>query len=153
MLRLQKATVADILTHAAQATGLEVVGLVWQTSGPNDAPVQVVRRLRNVHSQPDKYYSVSPAELMRAYRDMDQEGGEPLAFYHSHPGGKPDPSEEDMLGAMNVGMHYLIAHPTRTEMKVMGRADPIVVTGIPWRLSAWECISPQILVGAELDIS
>jgi proteasome lid subunit RPN8/RPN11 len=136
MLRLQKATVAAILRHAEAHPTQEVCGLVWA-----NARAQVVRALTNVHPHPARYYRVAPKDLREAYDVMDADGGEPIAFYHSHPSGKRDPSEEDMLGAFNAGMHYLIAYPDT----VNGRAQ--------WNLTAWECLSPQILVEEQYEVA
>jgi proteasome lid subunit RPN8/RPN11 len=132
MLKLRYDTIQAITTHAMNTPELEVVGLVWEVRG-----VQTVRRLRNTHSDPRRYYCVDPDELRLAYQVMERSGGEPLAFYHSHPGGKSDPSEEDMLGALNDGMHYLIAYP-KTETL--------------WRVSAWECITLQVLVEDNIEV-
>jgi proteasome lid subunit RPN8/RPN11 len=131
MLSLQRATVAEILRWAAQHPDVEVCGLVWQ-SGRR----QVVYPLTNVHPDPARYYRTDVEEMRTAYELMDRELGTPIAYYHSHPGGKGEPSEEDMLGAFSPEMHYLIAYPRGGE----------------WRLSTWECLEPQILVAAEVEV-
>lgn len=146
MLRLQQATVIEVLRWAQAHPTLEVCGFVWCLGEQ-----QVVNPLRNTHPDPTRYYSVDARELAEVYRVMDQRGGEPLAFYHSHPGGKPDPSEQDMLGAMNVGMHYLIVYPwepqfSKDQAAFHGAEGPI------WRLSAWECIGMQILVEDQYEV-
>jgi proteasome lid subunit RPN8/RPN11 len=139
MLRLQKATVADILREAEAGVPHEVVGFVWAAKG-----VQHVEPLRNTHPDPNQYYSVDDLELTRVYRKMDQAEGWPVGFYHSHPGGKPDPSEQDMIGAMNVGMHYLIAYPDY--FCPDGMCEPV------WRLSVWHCIEMQVLVSDDYEV-
>lgn len=136
MLTLQKAAVAEILRWASQHPGVEVCGLVYRSGAGRDT----VLPLRNVHPQPEKYYRTDHQDVRQAFAVMDDEGGELLAWYHSHPGGKPDPSEEDMLGAMNVGAHYLIAYPW------------IGHDVSTWRLSTWECIAPQVLVESEYEV-
>jgi desampylase len=145
MLRLQKATVAAILREAEATPTVEVCGLVWASK----AGEQTVVPLRNSHKEPERYYDIDPAELLAAYRRMEEAEGAPLAFYHSHPNGTPDPSEADMMGAMNTGMHYLIAYPWRR--------DDMVLPGEPcepvWRLSTWECIMMQVLVEDQYEVS
>lgn len=128
MLRLQKATTRTILRWAAQHPQVEVCGLVWASERG-----QTVHPLRNVHTDPARYYATDPRDVRDAFAAMDREHGEPLAWYHSHPGGKWDPSETDMDGAFNTGMYYLIAYPKAPE----------------WQLSAWECIEPGILLSAD----
>lgn len=143
MLRLQKATVVEILRWAQSYPAIEVCGFLWAVGDR-----QVVVPLRNTHPDPARYYSVDERELTEAYRLMDRRGGEPLAFYHSHPGGKPDPSEQDMLGALNTGLHYLIAYPwMRDDVVLPGEPDLPV-----WRLSVWECIGMQILVEDKYEV-
>ena len=139
MLRLQKATVATILREAEAGVPHEVVGFVWAAKG-----VQYVELLNNAHPDPNQYYDVDPVEMMRAYRKMELAEGWPVAFYHSHPGGKSDPSEQDMLGAMNVGLHYLIAYPWSLDQDRSN--EPV------WRLSAWRCLEMQVLVQEEYEV-
>lgn len=152
MLRLQQATVATILRLAGEYPTIEVCGFVWASGDwPGDGELQHVVPLRNTHPEPSRYYSVDAIEMTEAYRVMERAAGEPLAFYHSHPGGKPDPSEQDMLGALNTGMHYLIAYPwvpefAKDQAAFHGAEGPI------WRLSAWECIGMQILVEDQYEV-
>ncbi len=147
MLRLQKATVRDILAEAEASPTVEVCGLVWRAKGG-----ETVYSLRNIHKDPERYYAVDPADMMVAYRRMDEEDGVPLAFYHSHPGGKPDPSEQDMAGALNVDLHYLIAYPWVPEFE-KDQAAFYGAQGPVWRLSAWECISMQILIQDNYEVT
>jgi proteasome lid subunit RPN8/RPN11 len=145
MLRLQKATVAAILREAEATPNLEVCGLVWADA----AGEQTVTSLRNAHKEPERYYDVDPAELLKAYRQMEEVQGSPVAFYHSHPGGSPHPSEADMMGAMNGGMHYLIVWPwMRDDMVLPGEPDKKV-----WRISTWQCISMQVLIEDEYEVT
>jgi proteasome lid subunit RPN8/RPN11 len=138
MLRLLKTTVAELTAHASSEPDREVCGLVWAYEGG-----QTVYRLPNVHPEPAKYYRTEPLDIRRAFDAMDKQGGEPLAWYHSHPNGKQDPSETDMLGAFDTAMHYLILYPTTTKPS----RDTLVTE---WQLSAWECLEPQVLVRAEV---
>jgi proteasome lid subunit RPN8/RPN11 len=138
MLNLQASTVADILGWASKHPDVEVCGLVWQSDTG-----QQVWPLPNVHPDPTKYYRTAPRDVRMAFEAMDRAGGQPLAWYHSHPGGKPDPSEEDMQGAMDIAMYYVIAYPYVREV-----ASASAVMG-EWKLSVWECLEPCILVGAE----
>lgn len=137
MLRLAKSTVQALVRHAAANPDREVCGLVWQ-SGRG----QVVRVVPNVHPQPRDYFRMDPRDVRLAFEVMDADDGEPVAWYHSHPGGKPDPSEADMQGAFDTGMYYLIAHPDNLN------AYP-GTTSAKWQLSAWECLEPGLLVQAE----
>lgn len=138
MLKLNGSTVMVILREAEMHPDREVCGLVWNNSGIR---AQTVCPLPNVHPEPDKYYRTAPKDVRAAFDNMDEEGGSPLAWYHSHPSGKPDPSEEDMRGAFNTGMYYLIAYPW----------TPPTGQPVMWRLSAWECLDMGILVESEYE--
>ena len=151
MLRLLTTTVAALIAEASASPDREVCGLVWASADwPGDGAVEHVRPLRNVHPDPAKYYRVSTSDLREAYREMDDLDGEPVAWYHSHPSGKSDPSETDMQGAMDPGMHYLILYPEFEELKaslgqVIGRVSH-------WQVSAWECLEPGLLLQADFEV-
>lgn len=146
MLRLQKATVVEILRWASSSPDVEVCGLVWATERG-----QTVHPLKNVHPEPATYYRTAPKDVRDAFTAMDEQGGEPLAWYHSHPGGKPDPSEEDMAGAFNVGMHYLIAYPwNRAVVEPMLPGEP---EDRVWRLSTWECLEIGMLLQTDCEVT
>jgi proteasome lid subunit RPN8/RPN11 len=147
VLRLSKSTVTALIQWASSHPDIEVCGLVWASEG-----AQTVRPLPNVHPEPGRYYRTAPRDVRDAYRAMDEDRGEPLAWYHSHPGGKPDPSEEDMLGAMAVGMHYLIVYPETDPVP----SDPAMLRKgyiTQWCISAWECISVGVLVGVDWGVA
>ena len=147
MLRLRKSTVAAILREAAGSPDKEVCGLVWASGDwPGDGRIEHVHPLPNVHPEPDKYYRTAPKDVREAFESMDEDGGEPVAWYHSHPGGKSDPSEEDMRGAFNTGMYYLIAYPESFDLMA---DDQVISTKKVWRLSVWECLSVGVLLEAE----
>jgi proteasome lid subunit RPN8/RPN11 len=132
MIVLGKDTMDILLRRAKRHSHIEICGMIWQ----HPSGMQTVWSLSNMHSQPDRFYTIDPAELKRGYEAMDSAGCTLLAFYHSHPSGKPDPSETDMQGALNEGVHYLIVYPVAGE----------------WRVSAWECIEMGVLVGDEVRV-
>lgn len=148
MLRLSKSIVQAVIREAAASPDREVCGLVWASEALR---TQTVRPVPNVHPQPDKYFRMAPRDVRRAFAELDEEGGTPLAWYHSHPSGKPDPSEEDMLGAMNVGMHYLIAYPEIQEVR-SGDSHIPIRTDRHWQISAWECLEFGVLVQGEYEV-
>lgn len=140
MLHLQKATVATILRWASAYPNVEVCGLVWAAGSG-----QIVHPLRNMHPEPGKYYRTAPKDVREAFDAMDREGGSPLAWYHSHPSGKPDPSETDMAGAFDTAMYYLIAYPEAMVDEAQQRPGYVR----QWTLSAWECLEPGLLLSAD----
>ena len=142
MLRLRKSTVEAILSWASRHHEVEVCGLVWGHSESDRG--ETVYPLRNMHPDPARYYRTSPKDIREAFDAMDREDGYPLAWYHSHPSGKPDPSETDMQGAFDTDMYYLIAYPHTWEV-VSGQATE-------WQLSVWECLEPGLLVGVDYEV-
>jgi proteasome lid subunit RPN8/RPN11 len=138
MLTLTKDAVINILRWAEQHADVEVTGFVAE--GPAG---QRVQPMTNVASHPDRFYDWDPIEMMKRYGEMDGADERPVAIYHSHPSGRREPSETDMQGALNVGLHYVIAYPNYLHHHDDG---PV------WRLSVWECIDMGILVESEYEV-
>jgi proteasome lid subunit RPN8/RPN11 len=146
MLQLNQETVAQLVRWASKHPTIEVTGIVARSRGH-----ERVLPMRNTAAQPDRYYAWDAAEMRDQYSDMDLNGEEPVAFYHSHPNGRSAPSEADMEGALNPGMHYVIVYPEAHEL-TSGMSDiPLRIYKV-WSISAWECIDHGILVGAELVV-
>lgn len=136
MLTLTNAVLHEITEWAKQHPDIEVTGFIAR--GPEGLRVQP---MQNIHPNPHAYYEWSPGEMMERWAHMDACAEEPLVYYHSHPRGLPSPSEEDMRGALTAGIYHLIVYPCRDDM---GGADC-------WHVSAWECVTPGILVKVELE--
>jgi desampylase len=134
MLELTDTAIIEMFVWAERHSRVEVCGLVWKQEYH---PFTFVRPMRNIHSQPDKFYEIDTLEMKQAYEEMDVHNGQPVAFYHSHPGGSMYPSETDMQGALNVGMYYLILYPL----------------SVSWWMTAWECLEPGILVESKWRVS
>lgn len=133
MLTVFRTVYAQMIRHAKSSPGLETTGFI--TGGEGE---QTFVPITNIHKEPSKYYAWGTEETRHAFMMMDARGHKPLAFYHSHPNGKPEPSETDMAGAYFQGAHYLIALPASSQQ---------------WRATAWLCIEPGILVSDGLTIS
>jgi desampylase len=147
-MQLSAHTVETILKWASTFPTVEVTGLVSHGNDPGEERVVV---MQNISSTPETDYAWHPQEMVHQYQEMDKRGHKPLAFYHSHPNGRSDPSEIDMKAAMQVGMVYLVAYPVTANTKDYG-AVRHVVDGGGWRLSAWLCMEPGILIAEPLDI-
>lgn len=130
-MEIGKAAVREMCDWAQRFPTVEVSGIVAR--GPHG---DVVIPMRNVHKDPERYFAWDREDMGDAYTRMDQQGEHPVAFYHSHPNGRPTPSEADMEGALNVGMHYLILYPHH---------------GL-WMFTAWECIEMGILISVPLEV-
>ena len=53
-------------------------------------------------------FHMQPQEQLRAFQSIEAQGLNLLGIYHSHPGGPPDPSEEDLAQAYYPGTVQLI---------------------------------------------
>lgn len=132
---ITKAAQEAILMWASKNPVVEVTGFVEQLGH-----AQLVVPMQNVSRTPETDYRWDEREMARVFDVMHNEGGECIAYYHSHPNGRREPSEVDMQAALQPGMMYLIAYPDGTRW-----------TGKPhWHLSAWECIEQGILIEASL---
>lgn len=147
MLTIARHAVEKMKTCAARFPRIEVTGFV--AVGPHG---QRVQPMQNVSPYPDKYYDWDPAEMLEQFNAMDRNGEEPLCFYHSHPSGKSDPSETDMIGALNVGMYYVILYPETEDFCPDGLCQPIATLS-DWKMSVWECIEMGVLVSAEYEVA
>jgi len=133
MVVLRQAVLEELWRLAAAEPDVEITGFVAE--GPTGA--QRVQPMRNASPYPDRYYDWDAVQMMEEYVRMDARNESPILIYHSHPGGKPDPSETDMLGALNLGMHYGIVY----------KMDGF------WQLSTWECIDMGILLHAPHEVA
>lgn len=127
---IQQSAQEAILQWARNYPLVEVTGFVEQLETR-----QIVVPMKNVALTPTTDYRWDPAEMAQAFDTMDVEGGKPVAYYHSHPNGRREPSETDMRAALQPGMLYLIAYPDDAGV---------------WRLSAWDCLEEGILLEATL---
>lgn len=64
--------------------------------------------LRNLAENPHTAYFAAPEDIFVAMRRMRESGEELIAIYHSHPSGKPYPSQTDLEMAFYPNLVYLI---------------------------------------------
>jgi desampylase len=147
-MEITKQAYNKIIQQASRFPSVEVTGAVANNTEHEDPLLQWVVPMQNVSRNPTTEYAWDPAEMKACWDNFDTLGFRPVAIYHSHPGGKPDPSETDMLNAYQVGFFYLIAYPKRVSLDL----DSTVMPVQEWAISAWECISTGILVDADLVI-
>lgn len=65
-------------------------------------------RCANAHPAPVTRYAIDPREQLRAFRDMEANGEELVAIYHSHPVTQPYPSPTDRAEAHYPDAVYLL---------------------------------------------
>ena len=85
----------DILAHARAEAPKEACGLV---AGRNARATRVIR-CTNAHPAAVTRYTIDPREQLRAFREMEANGEDLVAIYHSHPATQAYPSPTDRAEA------------------------------------------------------
>ena len=104
MLKLDRAYVDEIIAHARQDAPNECCGIIAGNDGHH--PTKLYRAL-NAEASPYRY-NVDPKDLLRIYRDLDSNGWDVLAIYHSHTHTDAYPSPTDVRLASWPDAYYLI---------------------------------------------
>ena len=95
---------AEIIAHARAEAPQEACGLI---AGAGGDPRRVIR-CANMHPSPVTRYAIDPREQLRAFRDMEAQGEELVAIYHSHPITQPYPSPTDRAEAHYPDAFYVL---------------------------------------------
>jgi proteasome lid subunit RPN8/RPN11 len=93
-----------LLTEALGAFPQEACGLLL---GQGNCIEHVVPA-RNVHPTPRTHFEIDPQALVDAFRSARQGGPGVFGYYHSHPGGRPEPSATDRAMASGDGRVWAI---------------------------------------------
>jgi proteasome lid subunit RPN8/RPN11 len=94
----------QIVAHARAEAPKEACGLVAGRAGD---PTRAIA-CTNAHPAPVTRYAIDPREQLRAFRDMEANGEELFAIYHSHPITQPYPSPTDRAEAHYPEAYYLL---------------------------------------------
>ena len=103
MLRLPKALAAEILAHARADQPAEACGLIAGQAGK----AKRLYRIPSDDPSPTSYY-MNPQALFNAMQEMEENGQDLLAIYHSHPTSPAYPSATDIQLAFYPESFYLI---------------------------------------------
>ncbi len=103
VLRVRPEHLEEIIAHARAEAPNECVGLLFG----RDDRVERVWRGTNIHRSPFSY-QMDPAELLRAFREMEAMGLELVGIYHSHPAAPAYPSKTDVARAYYPEAVYVI---------------------------------------------
>ncbi|MEW6059985.1 MAG: M67 family metallopeptidase [Actinomycetota bacterium] len=103
MVELDSASLREMVEHGLRELPIECCGLI---AGRNGAPVKVFA-LRNADASPSSY-RLDPEEQLRVFEQIDEEGWELLAIYHSHTHSEAYPSETDRRLAFYPDASYLV---------------------------------------------
>ena len=103
MLKLESSYVDEIIDHAREDAPNECCGIIAGRDG------QATKLYRAINAEASPYrYNVDPKDLLRIYRDLDSNGWDVLAIYHSHSHTEAYPSPTDVRLAAWPEAHYLI---------------------------------------------
>ena len=136
-LRLSPETGREIVAHVRAAAPLEGVGLLAVAAeGPDDRATRFYPGT-NVDASPTRY-TMEPAEVLAAFRDIEANGWRLGAIVHSHPGTPPLPSATDLREAHYPDALLLIvglaggAPSMRAWRLILGTGDaPVATVEVP----------------------
>jgi proteasome lid subunit RPN8/RPN11 len=108
-LHLSDALAASVLAAAARAYPAECCGLIEGVETEGRWQALAVHEAANIAPNPQREFLIDPQsqfDLMRRTRGTEQRL---IGCFHSHPGGKPEPSATDRAQAHEANFLYLIA--------------------------------------------
>lgn len=103
MVRIPKTILHEMLVHAVQEAPLECCGIL----AGKGRTVARIYEMRNADESRTSYL-MNPEEQLRVFREMEEEGLDMVAIYHSHPNTIPFPSVRDVRLAWYPDVAYLI---------------------------------------------
>ncbi|MGA8851011.1 MAG: M67 family metallopeptidase [Aeromicrobium sp.] len=116
MLTIDRAVHDAIVAHARRDHPDEACGVVAGPIG-SDRPTRFVPMLNAAMSP--TFYEFDSGDLLRLYREMDDNDEEPIVVYHSHTATEAYPSRTDIDLAGEPGAHYVLVS-TRDGAEVEG---------------------------------
>ena len=105
MLIIDRATHDAIIEHARRDHPDEACGVVAGPAG-SDRPARHVPMLNAARSP--TFYEFDSGDLLKLYREMDDNDEEPVIIYHSHTATEAYPSRTDISLAQEPGAHYVL---------------------------------------------
>jgi [CysO sulfur-carrier protein]-S-L-cysteine hydrolase len=105
VLVIDRATHDAIIEHARRDHPDEACGVVAGPAG-SDRPARHVPMLNAARSP--TFYEFDSGDLLKLYRDMDDNDEEPVVIYHSHTATEAYPSRTDISLAQEPGAHYVL---------------------------------------------
>ena len=105
MLTIDRATHDAIIEHARRDHPDEACGVVAGLAG-SDRPARHVPMLNAARSP--TFYEFDSGDLLKLYREMDDNDEEPVVIYHSHTATEAYPSRTDISLAQEPGAHYVL---------------------------------------------
>jgi proteasome lid subunit RPN8/RPN11 len=105
VLTIDRATHDAIIAHARRDHPDEACGVVAGPIG-SDVPARLIPMLNAAMSP--TFYEFDSTDLLKLYREMDDNDEEPVVVYHSHTATEAYPSRTDVDLAGEPGAHYVL---------------------------------------------
>jgi desampylase len=99
---------AQLEAEARAAFPRECCGLIEGLRHGTRLEALALHAARNLAAAPDRF-EIDPADHLRLQRAARARGTAIVGCYHSHPGGRAEPSAHDLAGASEEGFVWLIA--------------------------------------------
>lgn len=105
MLTIERALYDKIVAHARADHPDEACGVVAGPAG-SDRPTRFIA-MTNAERSPT-FYRFDSMEQFRVWREMEDNGEEPVIIYHSHTSTEAYPSRTDIAYASEPNAHYVL---------------------------------------------
>jgi proteasome lid subunit RPN8/RPN11 len=113
-MRLERQYVDEMVAHAVEDAPNECCGIIAGIDG------QATKLFRTKNAEASPYrYSVDPKDLLRIFRECDDNGWSFLAIYHSHTASEAYPSPTDVRLAFWPEAYYVL-------VSLADKANPVV---------------------------
>jgi proteasome lid subunit RPN8/RPN11 len=119
VLTIDQAIYDAIIAHARRDHPDEACGVVAGPYG-SDTPTRFIPMLNAAMSP--TFYEFDSGDLLKLYREMDDNDEEPVIIYHSHTSTEAYPSRTDINLASEPGAHYVLVS-TRDGAHLSGPVD------------------------------
>lgn len=95
---------AEIISAVSEIAPIEACGII----GGDALSSRKIYPIRNILQSPNVYL-MDAAEMLQAFMDIEDQGWDIVAFYHSHPHSFPSPSQTDLDQNYYPDTPYVIA--------------------------------------------
>ncbi len=111
-VHLTPSDAAKVISAAGASFPGECCGLLEGAVDPEGWRVLAVHETRNIAEQPEHHFLMDPQQQFELLHRLRGTGRELIGCFHSHPGGRPEPSSTDLASAADEDFLWLIAGGT-----------------------------------------
>jgi proteasome lid subunit RPN8/RPN11 len=103
ILKIHKQHWIEMRDHVADEAPLEACGLLAGTDRESLHVFLIANELASATR-----FRMDAKQQVAAFQQIERNGWDPIAIYHSHPAGPPTPSQTDLVEALYHGVAHLI---------------------------------------------